>query len=206
MKSVLNIHWMDWCWSWNSNTLATWCEELTHWKRPLYWKRLKAGGEGDDRGWDGWMASLTLWTSVWVSSGSWRWTEKTGVLQSMGLQRVGQDSVTELNWNILGKSPWGESDLLSIIFSLSGDYSRPIHYIGRYWVIGDGKVNSREGNGTPLQYSCLENPMDGEAWWAAIYGVAQSRTQLKWLSSSSSSIIVRKTQTIFLANPIYSGI
>ena len=56
-KSVLNIHWKDWCWSWNSNTLAVWCEELTHLKRPWCWERLKAGGEGDDRGWDGWMAS-----------------------------------------------------------------------------------------------------------------------------------------------------
>ena len=49
-KSVLNIHWKDWCWSWNSNTLATWCEERTHWKRPWCWERLKAGGEGDNRG------------------------------------------------------------------------------------------------------------------------------------------------------------
>ena len=53
-----NIHWKDWCWSWNSNTLAIWCKKLTHQKRPWCWKRLKAG-EGDDRGWDGWMASLT---------------------------------------------------------------------------------------------------------------------------------------------------
>ena len=58
-KSILNIHWKDWCWSWNSNTLATWCEELTHLKRPWCWERLKAGGEGDDRGWDGWMVSPT---------------------------------------------------------------------------------------------------------------------------------------------------
>ena len=56
---ILNIHWKDWCWSWNSNTLATWCEELTHLKRPSCLERLKMGGEGDDRGWDGWMASLT---------------------------------------------------------------------------------------------------------------------------------------------------
>ena len=56
-KSVLNIHWKDLCWSWSSNTLATWCEELTHLKRPWCWERLKAGGEGDNRGWDGWMAS-----------------------------------------------------------------------------------------------------------------------------------------------------
>ena len=58
-KSVLNIHWSDWCWSWSSNTLATWCEQPTHWKRPCSWERSKAVGEGDDRGWDGWMASLT---------------------------------------------------------------------------------------------------------------------------------------------------
>ena len=70
--------------SWNSNTLATWCEELTHWKRPWCWERLKAGGEGDDRGWDGWMTSLFLWGWVWVSSRSWWWTGKPGVLQSMG--------------------------------------------------------------------------------------------------------------------------
>ena len=63
-KSVLNIHWKDWCWSWNSNTLVTSCEELTPWERPWCWERLKAGGERDDRGWDGWMASLTLWTSL----------------------------------------------------------------------------------------------------------------------------------------------
>ena len=52
-KSVLNIHWKDWCRSWNSNTLATWCEELTHWKGPWCWEQLKAGREGDDRGWNG---------------------------------------------------------------------------------------------------------------------------------------------------------
>ena len=56
----------DWCWSWNYNTLATWCKELTHLKRPWCWKRLRAAGEVDDRGWDGWMASPTQWTWVWV--------------------------------------------------------------------------------------------------------------------------------------------
>ena len=85
-KSVLNFLWKDWCWSWNSNTLAIWCEELTHWKRPWCWERFKEGGEMDDRGWDGWMASLTQWTWVWASSGSWWWTGKPCMLQSMGLQ------------------------------------------------------------------------------------------------------------------------
>ena len=95
-KSVLNIHWKDWWWSWNSNTLATWCEELTRLKRHWFGKRLTAGGEGDDRGWDSWMASLTQWAWVWVNSGSWWWTGKADILQSMGLQRVGHDWPTEL--------------------------------------------------------------------------------------------------------------
>ena len=70
------------------NTLATWREELTHWKRPWCWERLRAGGEGGDGGWDGWMASPTQWTSVWANSGrQWR-TGKPGELKSTGSQRV----------------------------------------------------------------------------------------------------------------------
>ena len=75
-----------------------WCEELTHWKSPWCWARLKVGREGDDRGWDGWMASLTQCTWVWVNSGSWWWTGRPGMLQSMGSQRVGYCWATELNW------------------------------------------------------------------------------------------------------------
>ena len=81
-----------------SNTLATRCKELTRWERPWCWARLKAGGEGDDRGWDGRMASLTRWTWVWVSSRTWWWTERPSMLQFIGLQRVGHDWGTELNW------------------------------------------------------------------------------------------------------------
>ena len=58
----LGVPWKDWCWSWNSSTLAAWCKDLTHWRRLWCWERLKVGAEGDDRGWDGWMASLTQWT------------------------------------------------------------------------------------------------------------------------------------------------
>ena len=78
--------------------LATWCKELTHLKRPWCWERLKAGGERDNRGWDGRMASLTQWIRVWVNSGSWWWAWRPGVLQSMGSERVGHDWETELNW------------------------------------------------------------------------------------------------------------
>ena len=78
--------------------VATSCKELTYWKGPWCWEGLGAGGEGDDRGWDGWMASPTQWTWVWVNSRSWWWTGRTGVLRFMGSQRVGHDWATELNW------------------------------------------------------------------------------------------------------------
>ena len=72
-----------------------------HWKRPWCWERLKAGGEGDDRGWDRWMTSLTYWRWVWVNSGSWWWTGRPGVLWSMGLKRVAHDWTTKLKWTEL---------------------------------------------------------------------------------------------------------
>jgi len=71
---------------------------LTHWKRLWCWEGLGAGGEGDDRGWGGWMASPTRWTWVWVNFGSWWWTGRPGVLQFTGSRRVRPDWVTELNW------------------------------------------------------------------------------------------------------------
>ena len=81
--------------------MATSCEELTHWKRLWCWEGLGAGGEGDDRGWDGWMASLTRWTWVWVNSGSWWWTGRPGVLQFMG--RKESDTTERLNWSEYGE-------------------------------------------------------------------------------------------------------
>ena len=100
----MGVHWKDWCWSRSSNTLATWWKIRLTGKEPDAGKRLKAGGEGDNRGSDGWMASLTRWTWVWVNSGSWWWTGRPGVLLFMGSQRVRHDCVTELNWDIILKS------------------------------------------------------------------------------------------------------
>ena len=94
-KSVLNIHWKDWYWSWSYDTLATWYKKSTHWKRPWCWERLKAGGEEDDRRWDGWMASLTQRTWIWANSMKWLRTGKSGVLQSMRSQRVRHNWATE---------------------------------------------------------------------------------------------------------------
>ena len=93
--STLNIQWKDWCWSWISNTLATWWEELTYWKIPWCCKRLKAGWEGDNRGQDGWMASLAQWTWVWASSGRWWRAGRPGTLRSTGSQRVAHSWATE---------------------------------------------------------------------------------------------------------------
>ena len=99
-------------------TLATSCEELTHWKRPWCWEGLGAGGEGDDRGWDGQMASPTRWAWVWVNSGNWWWTGMPGMLQFMGLQRVRHGWATELNWTELSGS----------IFEPISKYSLAIRY------------------------------------------------------------------------------
>ena len=97
LNSVIRI---ELCGGWGA--LATSCEELTHWKRLWCWEGLGAGGERDDRGWDGWMASLTRWTWVWGNPGSWWWTGRPGVLRFTGSQRVGHDWATELNWTELG--------------------------------------------------------------------------------------------------------
>ena len=99
-RSALGFLWREWCWSGNFSTLATSCKELTDWKR-LILGGLGARGEGDDRGCDGWMASLTRWTWFWVNSGSLWWTGKPGMLRFMGSQRVGHDWATELDWTEL---------------------------------------------------------------------------------------------------------
>ena len=104
-RSVLGVYWKGWCWGWNSNTLTTSWEELTHCKRPWCWEGVGAGGEGDDRGWDGWMASLTRWTWVSVNSGSWWWIGRPGVLGFMGSQRVRHDWATDLIWS--DTTAWG---------------------------------------------------------------------------------------------------
>ena len=121
-----------------AETLATSWEELTHWKRPWCWEGLGAGGEGDDRGWDGWMTSPTRWTRVWVISGGWWWTGRPGMLQFMRSQRVGQDWATELRlftkikcndcstWKALQFTPVFHVD--SFIHS-SWDFSTPLIFI-----------------------------------------------------------------------------
>ena len=118
-KTVLNIHCKNWCWS--SNPLATWCEVPTHWKRLWCWERLRAGGEAGNKGWDGWMASLTQWTWVWANSKRQWKTGKSGMLQSMGLQRVGHNWVTKWQqafFNLRVVPFWSLDDYLWLCDSL----------------------------------------------------------------------------------------
>ena len=112
----LNIQWKNWCWRWVSNTLATWCKELTYWNWPWCWERLRAGGEGDDRGWDGWMASLTQRTWVWASSGSWWQSGKPGVLQSMKLQRIEHDWTEQIFYSVDIRKWFGQVLNISVIY------------------------------------------------------------------------------------------
>ena len=95
LKEISPEYWKDWCSSWNSNTLVTWCKELTHLKRPWCWEILKVGGEGDDRGWDGWMASSFQWTWVWVSSRSWWWTGKHSAVHGVAKSQTWLSDWTE---------------------------------------------------------------------------------------------------------------
>ena len=97
------------------------CKKVTHWKRLWCCERLRAGGEGDDRGWDGWMASPTQWTRVWVESWTWWWTGRPGVLRFMGSQSVGHDWATELNWrtvDFMGRGRREFSEIMQMFWIL----------------------------------------------------------------------------------------
>ena len=110
-KLTLNIHWKDWCWNWSSNTSATWCKELIHGKRSWCWEKLRARGEGGNRGWDVRMASLTQWTWIWANSGRQQRTGKSGMLQSTGSQRVRHNLASEQQQQLskVVTSVYGES-------------------------------------------------------------------------------------------------
>ena len=100
MKSTTNILGKYWCWSWSSSTLVTWCEDPTHWNGLWCWERLKAGGEGDDRGWEGWMASPTQWTWVWACSGSWWWKRRLVCCSPSGLKELDRTSCSFLFYEL----------------------------------------------------------------------------------------------------------
>ena len=166
------------------SALATWCKELTHWKRPWCCERLKAGGEGDDIGWDGWMASPTQRTWVWVSSRSWWWTGKPGILQSMGSQRVRHDCVTELHWrkfmknkkqsahNFGGRDSYREIKSWSLFCwswqsswgNMKQRWIKHKSKLSRQWHRSCMHVGMIDGprSRTCYKYACVRRPREGE--------------------------------------------
>ena len=138
------------------NSLVTSCEELTHWKRPWCWEELGAGREGDDRGWDGWMASPTRWTWVWVNSSSWWWTGRPGVLRFMGLRRVGHDlsDWTELNWIISDVDHLFMGPLVTCMSSLEKCQLRSSgHFYFLIWLLESLKLHILLDSATVEQWS-----------------------------------------------------
>ena len=113
-----------------------WCRELTHWKRPWCWERLKTGREWDNRGWDGWMASPTRWTRVWVGSRSWWWTGRPGMLQSMGLQRVGHNWVTELNCPLISRNHYNWFEIIILKCTICFEFYEGCRILySAFWVL-----------------------------------------------------------------------
>ena len=167
------------------HTLATWCEELTHWKRPCCWEGLGAGGEGDNRGWDGWMASPTQWTWVWVNFESWWWTGRPGVLQFMGSQRVGHNWATELNWTEhwdlyfyelpAGQGKETEEDIVRVS---KGQF--PIGLISR----------GLETSWVQEQHQ-LFSSVEGLATWLHHYMIGALTNKLRWVGSNEHVELLR---------------
>ena len=167
------------------NTLATLCEELTRWKRPWCWEGLGAGGEGDNRVWDGWMASPTQWAWVWVNSGSLWWTWRPGVLWFMGSQRVGHNWATELE---LESMQW-------LIFKVVSYFHREgssLHRWSRAFTRWDGSVIHSLG-----QQLWGRNNQSKQSWrkkqWELIRtGCCHFSNPIHWQEKFSQLLTVRQ--------------
>ena len=196
-KSTLNIHWKDWCWS--SNTWAIWCKELTHWKRPWCWERLRSGGEGGDRAWDGWMASLTQWT--WIHEQAPGDSERQGSLECRSpwghkrsdmIERTTVIS-TVLYWHKRVDQPMKQNRVPRNrpTYSQWKSMGFPGDSVGKKsaWNAGDlGSIPGSEtsygrGYGNLLLNSCLEYPHRQRSLGSTVHGVAKSQT---WTSDFHS--------------------
>ena len=189
---------------------------MTHWKRLWCWEGLGAGGEGDDRGWDGWMASLTRWTWIWVNSRSWWWTGRPGLLQFMGSQRVGHDWANDLIWSdtvkgfgIVNKAEidvflefscfFDDPADVGILISSSSAFSKTSFYIWKFaelfycwslaWrILSITLLACAAAAAAKSLQSCptLWDPIDGSQPGSPVPGVLQART-VEWVAISFSN-------------------
>ena len=162
------------------------CKELTHWKRPWCWEWLGAGREEDDRGWDGWMASPTRWTWVWVNTGNWWWTGRPGTLRFMS-QRVWTDWATELNWTECFTTGGHR-----VMWNSTEGAHNP------HWKVGDGRMGQRcslqkcliaeTASAAKSFQSCLIlwDPIDSSPLGSPVPGILQARI-LEWVAISFSN-------------------
>ena len=118
-----------------------------HLKRPWCWERLKVGWEGDDRRWEGWMASLTQWTWVCVNSRSWWWTGRPGTLRFMGSQRVGHDWATELHVKKFADSTLNVRVNIHITIEVWKYLSHKHPFSESYWRMSSAKWGSKHIGG-----------------------------------------------------------
>ena len=176
-------------------------KELTHLKRPWCWEVLKAGGEGDDRGWDGQMASPTRGTWVWVSSGSWWWTGMPGMLQSVGSQIVGHDWATELNWLMKSQDAWGPFFLppcSACGILVLQPRTEPITYALEAWGLNHWTTGKSHAWGLLIPFSAFPGHTTMEAILSSSLS-SSSPSSLSPFSSSSSS----RLSSIFLKVPLH---
>ena len=152
----------------SSNTLATWCKEQTHWKRPWSWETLRAGREECDRGWDDWMASLT--------GHEFEQTLRDG--EGQGSLMCCSHAVAN-RWTRL--SNWAKLSLRGL--PCGSEAKNPSANAGFTGSISESGRSPAGGHGNSLQYSCLENSMDRGAWRAIVHSVAEESAWLKWLNN-----------------------